>query len=143
MFGTEQGEAGGSMSSRAELEQLYSSYLDACNAHDLDRMSTFYDPNIRVNDAPMEHDEVAAQFSPIFAAFPDWRWEVRNLAIDGDLISLHFTVGGTHRGAYQGLPATNRRVAISEFTIYRVDDGLFADVWDLADMAAISAQLTG
>ncbi|MEW5812763.1 MAG: ester cyclase [Actinomycetota bacterium] len=130
------------MSTRAELEALYSSYLDACNAHDLARMSTFYSPDIKVNDAPMQHDAVAAQFAPIFAAFPDWHWTVRNLAIDGDLISLHFTVTGTHRGTYLDLPATHRRVAITQFTLYRVTDGLFADVWDLADMAAIPGQLT-
>jgi steroid delta-isomerase-like uncharacterized protein len=129
------------MSTRAELEQLYSAYLDACNAHDLDRMTTFYAPTIRVNDAPIERDTVATQFAPIFAAFPDWHWDVRNLAIDGALVSLHFTVTGTHRGTYLGVPATNRRVAIAQFTIYRVENGLFADVWDLADMTAIPAQL--
>ncbi len=130
------------MSPRGELEKLYSSYLDACNAHDLDRMSRFYGPDIRVNDAPMDRDKVAAKFAPIFAAFPDWHWQVRNLAIDGDLVSLHFTVTGTHRGTYLGVPATGRRVAITQFTLYRVEDGLFADVWDLADMAAIPGQLS-
>lgn len=129
------------MTTRAELEELYSAYLDACNAHDLDRMTTFYGPTIRVNDAPIERDTVAAQFAPIFAAFPDWYWDVRNLAIDGDLVSLHFTVTGTHRDTYLGVPPTNRRVAIAQFTIYRVQNGLFTDVWDLADMAAIPAQL--
>lgn len=129
------------MSTRAELEELYSAYLDACNAHDLDRMTTFYGPAIRVNDIAIERDTVAAQFAPIFAAFPDWHWDVRNLAIDGALVSLHFTVTGTHRGTYLGVSATNRRVAIAQFTVYRVENGLFADVWDLADMAAIPAQL--
>lgn len=45
-------------------------------------------------------------------------------------------------GPYLGVPATNRRVAITQFTLYRVEDGLFADVWDLADMAAIPGQLS-
>ncbi|MCX2713600.1 ester cyclase [Mycolicibacterium sp. J2] len=129
------------MSTRAELEELYTAYLDACNAHDLDKMTRFYGPTIRVNDAPMQRDTVATQFAPIFAAFPDWHWKVRNLAIDGALVSLHFTVTGTHRGAYLGVPPTNRRVAIAQFTVYRVENNLFADVWDLADMAAIPAQL--
>jgi predicted ester cyclase len=106
---------------------LYLSYLEACNEHGFDRMSTFYEP--------------AAQFAPIFAAFPDWRWEVRNLAIDGDLVSLHFSVTGTHRGSFEGTDATGRRVTISQFTIYRVEDQKFADVWDLADMDAVRGQI--
>lgn len=126
---------------RGELEALYRAYLTACNDHDLDRMSTFYSPDIKVNDAPMNSGDVAVQFAPVFAAFPDWHWEVRNLAIDGDLISLHFSVTGTHRGAYQGIEPTGRTVEISQFTIYRVENGKFADVWDLADMNAVLSQI--
>lgn len=113
------------------------SYLDACNAHDFARMSTFYAPTIRVNDAPMEPTAVAAQFSPIVSAFPDWHWDLRNLLVDNDLIALHFSVTGTHRGDFQGIAPTGRRVTISEFTLYRVKDGKFTDVWDLADMASV------
>jgi predicted ester cyclase len=89
----------------------------------------------------MYSGDVAAQFAPIFAAFPDWRWEMRNLAIDGDLIALHFSVTGTHRGSFEGTEATGRRVTISQFTIYRVEDQKFADVWDLADMDAVRRQI--
>ena len=130
------------MTSRDELKSLYWSYLDACNAHDVDRMSTFYSPTITVNDSPMDTADVAVQFAPIFSAFPDWHWEVKNLAIDNDLVSLHFSVTGTHRATFEGIAATNRRVAISEFTIYRVEDGKFAAVWDLADMGELVRQLT-
>jgi predicted ester cyclase len=58
----------------------------------------------------------STQFAPLFSAFPDWHWEIRNLVVDGDYIAGHFTVTGTHRGAFQGIEATDRRVTISEFT---------------------------
>jgi predicted ester cyclase len=32
--------------------------------------------------------------------------EMRNLVADGDYIALHFTVTGSHRGAFQGIEAT-------------------------------------
>jgi predicted ester cyclase len=32
-------------------------------------------------------------------------------------------------------------VTISQFTIYRVEDQKFADVWDLADMDAVRRQI--
>jgi len=120
---------------------LYLSYLEACNAHDLDRMATFYTSTIKINDVPMDPAAVAAQFAPLISAFPDWHWEERNLAIDGDLIALHFTVTGTHRGSFEGIEATGRRVTISEFTLYRVENGRFAEVWDLADLDALMKQI--
>lgn len=121
---------------------MYASYLEACNAHDFERMSTFYASTINVNDVPMDPSAVAGQFAPIVSAFPDWHWEVRNLAIDGDLISLHFTVTGTHRGVFEGIAPTGRQVTLAEFTLYRVEDGKFADVWDLADMGAVLSQIS-
>jgi hypothetical protein len=56
---------GGSAPSRDRLEELYRSYLEACNEHDFDRMSTFYGPTTKVNDAPMDSGDVAGQFALI------------------------------------------------------------------------------
>ena len=66
---------------------------------------------------------------------------MRNIVVDGDYIALHFTVTGTHRGTFQGIEATDRRMTISEFTFYRIKDGKFAEVWDLADMGALMRQI--
>jgi predicted ester cyclase len=46
------------------------------------------------------------------------------------------------RGAFQGIEATGRRVTISEFTFYRLEDGKFAEVWDLADMDAVMRKIS-
>ena len=50
-------------------------------------------------------------------------------------------VTGTHRGAFQGIEVTGRRVTISEFTFYRLEDGKLVEVWDLADMDAVIRQM--
>jgi len=104
-------------------------------------MASFYTSTIKVNDVPMDPAAVTAQFAPVISAFPDWHWEIRNLAVDGDYIALHFTVTGTHRGTFQGIEATGRRVTISEFTLYRLQDRKFAEVWDLTDMDALMSQI--
>jgi predicted ester cyclase len=125
----------------AQLRSLYLGYLDACNAHDFDRMTTFYAPSIVINDVPMDAQIVTAQFAPLVAAFPDWRWTVRNMIIDASHISLNFSVTGTHRGAFDGIEPTGREVTISEFTIYRVEGDKFTHVWDLADFASLTEQI--
>ena len=129
------------MSQRDEHRSLYLSYLEYCNNHDVDRMASFYTSTIKVNDVPKNPAAVAAQFTTLFSAFPDWHWEIRNLVVDDDYIAVHFTVIGTHRGTFQGFEATGRPVTISEFTFYRVEDGKFAEVWDLADVDAVMRQI--
>ena len=120
---------------------LYLSYLKYCNEHDFDQMASFYTSTIKVNDVPMDPAAVTAQFAPLISAFPDWHWEIRHIVVDADYIAVHFTVTGTHRGAFQGIEATGRRVTISELTLYRLEDSNFAEVWDLTDMDAVMRQI--
>ena len=129
------------MTQRDQHRSLYLSYLQCCNEHDFDRMASFYTSPITVNDVPMDPAAVTAQFAPLISAFPDWHWEIRHIVVDGDYIAVHFTVTGTHLGAFQGIEATGRRVTISEFTLYRLEDGKFAEVWDLADMGTVMQQI--
>jgi len=84
-----------------DYRSLYLSYLKFCNEHDVDGMASFYTPTIKINDVPMDPAAVAAQFPPLFSAFPDWHWEIRHLVVDSDNIAVHFTVIGTHRGVFR------------------------------------------
>lgn len=129
------------MATRDELNSLFQSYLDACNAHDFSRMQSFYAPTISINDVPMDAAAVTVQFEPIVTGFPDWRWEVKHLVIDGSYLCLHYQVAGTHRGVYQEVEPTGRQITIAQFTLYHVEDGKFTDVWDLADMDEVLRQI--
>lgn len=104
-------------------------------------MASFYAPTIKVNDVPMDPVSTAAQFPVLFAAFPDWHWEMRNLLIDGDYVAVHFTVTGTHRGAFNAIEATGRRVSSAEITLYHVEGGKFSEVWDFGGMEAVESQI--
>lgn len=125
-----------------EYRALYASYLEHCNAHNFEGMESFYTSPLNVNDEPWSPKKVTAQFKPLVTAFPDWHWELRNLSIEGDYLALHFRVTGTHQGNFQGIEATGRRVATTQFTLYHVVDGKFADVWDLLDVESLVKQIT-
>lgn len=125
-----------------DYRSLYLSYLKYCNDHDFDSMASFYTPTIKVNDAPMEPAAVTAQFAPLISAFPDWHWEMRHIVVDDNNIVVHFKVTGTHLGTFQGIEATGRRVSVSEFTLYHLESGKFAEVWDLLDMTALLKQIS-
>jgi steroid delta-isomerase-like uncharacterized protein len=124
-----------------DFRSLYQAYLEHCNNHDFGSMASFYSPAIRVNGTAMDPASVAEQFAPIIAAFPDWHWEIRHLVTDDENIVVHFVVTGTHQGTFQGIEATGRRFEISEFTLYRVEQGKFAEVWDLLDTDALMKQI--
>ncbi|MBK5265136.1 MAG: ester cyclase [Alphaproteobacteria bacterium] len=120
------------MTQRDDNRSIYLSYHEHCNGHDSKGMSSFYTSPIKVNGVTMDPAAVAAQFPSLFSAFPDWHWEIQNLVADDDYVVGRFTGTGTHRADFQGIAATGRRVTVSEFTLYRVQNGKFSEVWDLA-----------
>ncbi|KAM0245550.1 hypothetical protein ACHAP5_005357 [Fusarium lateritium] len=131
-----------SQSSRTEeYRALYGKYLEHCNAHNFEGMRTFYKNPLNVDGKPLEPDAVTAQFEPLVAAFPDWQWDLKHLTIEGDYLSLHFKITGTHKGEFRGYKPTGRKFEITEFTLYHVVDGKFADVWDLMDFDSLINQI--
>jgi predicted ester cyclase len=54
---------------------------------------------------------------------------------------VRFNVSGTHQSAFQGVSATGRRVTITQFTFYRLEDGKIVEVCDHADMDAVMRQI--
>jgi predicted ester cyclase len=130
-------EAAQTLAVNDEHRSLYLSYIEYCNAHDFNAMEKFYASPININDKPWSPSEVTAQFKPLVAAFPDWHWTIRHLTIENGYIALHSSVTGTHQGEFRGIQATGRHVTTSQFTLYRLEDGKFTDVWDLIDINSV------
>ncbi len=68
-------------------------------------------------------DEIAAYFAEAFAALPDWQMEVVTIAEQGDDVFVHWKLTGTHSaGAFQGIAATGRRIALDGIDHFVFDE---------------------
>jgi ketosteroid isomerase-like protein len=47
-------------------------------------------------------------------SFPDWQETVDDVVAEGDKVVIRFTSTGTHRGEFQGMAPTGRKVKIQE-----------------------------
>jgi predicted ester cyclase len=126
-----------------DLIGFYAEYLATCNIHDFVGLDAFVAADVVVNGEPVGLDTYVAGLLAVVDAFPDYRWELRHLLADGDVIAAHFADSGTHRGVYLGVPPTGRLVRTDEFAFYRVADGRIAEVWVTADNERVRAQLAG
>jgi len=135
-------QASPSATEKDQLKAHYQSYIDYCNEQNYEGVEGFYTSPININDVPMAPSKVTDQIKSIVEAFPDWRWEIRRFTIDGEYMAVHFNITGTHRGTFQGIEATGRRITTTELTLYHLADGKFSCVWPFIDFASVIKQIS-
>jgi steroid delta-isomerase-like uncharacterized protein len=62
-------------------------------------------------------------------AFPDIVFTVERQIAEGDKVASRWTIQGTHRGEFLGVPASGRRVQDQGVDIFRIEGGRIAEVW--------------
>jgi hypothetical protein len=82
-------------------------------------------------------------FAEFRGAFPDWRQEIVELVTEGETVVARFRCTGTQRGAWRGLPPTERRMKIDEVYFFRITDGRIRGLWGLEDNWTRMRQLRG
>ena len=64
---------------------------------------------------------------------PDLRFDVEETISEGEKLVVAWTISGTHRGEFLGVPPTNRRVSFSGITINQIRNGKIIEstvIWD-------------
>jgi steroid delta-isomerase-like uncharacterized protein len=120
-------------------------YLDAWNAHDANAIvrtfaagGTYCDPTT----AELSGDAIGGNAKRLWSAFPDLAFDVAGVAEAGvGRVVAEWVMRGTNTGAFQGLPATGRPIALPGVDVIEIGaDGIKA-VTGYFDTRAIPEQL--
>ena len=76
-------------------------------------------------------------------AFPDMTSTITHMLAEGDLIAVRNCVTGTQKGSFGELPATGNRVDFTALQLFRVEDELIVEHWELFDETTLTQQLSG
>ena len=66
-------------------------------------------------------------------AFPDLKFTVNDTISEKDKLVVDWTITGTHKAEFLGVPGTNKKVSISGITINQIADGKIIEstaAWD-------------
>jgi steroid delta-isomerase-like uncharacterized protein len=74
-------------------------------------------------------------------AFPDSRFPVAQVVVEGDQAAAPHSLVGTHLAAFQGIPATGKKVVVPAIATFRVANGKVIETWLNADLMGLLAQL--
>lgn len=119
-------------------------YDDVFIRHDMGRLDEYMrDDYIQHNpDCPQGKAGFVEFFDVIFKAVPDFRYVLKKMVADGDIVMAHSTTVGTHSGGpWLGREADGAKLEYDVVDIFRVRDGKIAEHWDVADTFTFFSQL--
>jgi steroid delta-isomerase-like uncharacterized protein len=86
--------------------------------------------------------EVFRHFVTTFrSAFPDLRIRAEDMVAEGDKVGVRFTMSGTHRGDFNGIPPTGKQFQINGIEMVRIANGKVAEHWGNTDSLSFMQQL--
>jgi len=80
-------------------------------------------------------------FKEFVAAFPDFQLTVEDMIAEGDKVASRLTLRATHRGEFQGVPATGKQVTQTGIDIVRIAGGKVVERWSEFDNLGLLQQL--
>lgn len=122
---------------------LLDKYVAAVNAHDTSGFPELFSGSY-IQHSGRSPSGLAAQidnFRRIFAAMPDVQMRVEDRIIAGDKVVARNGFSATHTQTIRGIPPTGKAFTFRTIDIWRIEDGKFAEHWDLTDTAEVLQRL--
>ena len=89
----------------------------------------------------MNKDAVRGFYQMIHQAFDGPQLTFHEVFSNGDRVVIRFTMTGTHRGDFVGVPATGRDISVDGITVLHFCNGSCVERWSSINMYAWLAQL--
>ena len=83
-----------------------------------------------------------SQFGTMFyAAFPDLEHIIDDTVAEDGKVVVRFTLHGTHKGDFMGIPPTGKEVWVACMDIFQIPDGKITEVHGMFDQFGLMQQL--
>ncbi len=90
-----------------------------------------HDPN--VSGSAVGPEAYKRQVTRFITAFPDLRLTIEDIVGENEKLAVAWTISGTHKGEFMGIPATNKKVSVDGITINHIVNAKIMDSyisWD-------------
>ena len=118
---------------------------EAINKGRLEELREVFAPNVVDHDPAPDQDKGPDGFIQFFStfreAFPDLAIAVEHMVSDENNVSIAYTVTGTHKGNFMGIPATGKKVKVRGVQIARFENGKIVERWGSSDELGILQQI--
>src|SRR6185295_13151897 len=120
------------------VKQLFNFY-NLNNQSQLNSCDGFFSSNAKFHDPAMQsmfNGKTSIQTmkqaeSEYIKAFPNKSTKIDTIFASGDNVAVCWTSTATHKGPFQGFPASNKPIKVTGVSIYRFNNGKIEEVWQV------------
>jgi predicted ester cyclase len=140
----------GDLSADTELSRAVVTcfFEEVLNGHDLDALAEIASPHILIHPTAMPCeasyygiDGVGDWLEEGWQAFPDLTIADYATVAQGDIVAVRWMAKGTSKGNFLMLPPTGKTVEYTGVSMYRIENGKIAEIWETRNTLGIMRQL--
>jgi steroid delta-isomerase-like uncharacterized protein len=98
-----------------------------------------HDPN--VSGSAIGPEAYKRQVTRFIMGFPDLRFTIEDMVGEKEKVAVVWTISGTHKGEFMGIPPTNKRISVDGITINHIANGKIMDSYISYDALGVFQQL--
>jgi steroid delta-isomerase-like uncharacterized protein len=105
--------------------------------------NTNYSFHLAVMPSPVDWNEHKQLLAGVINAFPDLHHDIVDMVAERDKVAVRMNVTGTHKGEFQGIPPTGKKLSLHEMGFITILDGKIIEGWISSDTMRLMQQIGG
>ena len=127
-------------------KQVVRQYIEAFNRQDTERLgqlvsSTNQSFEFSGMHTSMDWNRTQQFFAVFWTAFPDLSAKIEDIVAEGDKVAIRALNTGTHKGDFQGIPPTGKKVSFEGRDFMTLRDGKIVEQQAGVDMMELMQQI--
>jgi steroid delta-isomerase-like uncharacterized protein len=128
-------------------KQIVQRFIDECwNQGNLNAVSELLADDCRYHDPVFPSltsgaENIKNHIQNCRNGFPDLMFTTDDTIAERDEVVIHWTVSGTHKGQFLGMPPTNKRASVTGTSINRMEGSKIAEMWSNWNLMSLMEQL--
>ena len=111
------------------------------NKRDVRVVDDIFVETLTINGVLIGRENLKKSMRRRFTAFPDLHVTIEEIIGEGDKVGIWYTAKGTHKGEFEGVPATGKQVNWFGFDLLRIRGGKISRARFIDDSLGLMRQL--
>ena len=127
-------------------KRIVSPFFELLGRHDTERMEQLLVSSTQYSFhpsgmPPLDWNAHKQLLAAITRAFPDLHHNIKDMVAEGDKVAVRLNVTGTHKGEFQGIPPSGRKLSLDEMAFLTIIDGRITEGWITSDTMNFMQQI--